>query len=103
MEESDEDFDGRQDPEHATNMARIRKILELIERIALAEGISARKNKRPGESIKILPILKADTLEPYKKRYPWYFRDELNLETPRPKTFQDVLASQSIMSSNKIY
>ena len=95
------DFDGHKDPEQANTMAKIRRILQLIERIAGSDGVSTGRNKRrlPGEDIKIVNIIKADMLEPFKKRYPWYFRDELNLETPRPKTFQDVIAGQSIIST----
>ena len=86
-EEEDDDFDGKVDPELSGTMGKIRKILQLVERVAQSEGVCTRRNTRPGESIKIVNILKADMMEPYKKRYPWYFRDELNLETPKPKTF----------------
>lgn len=100
-EEDDDDFDGKADPELSSTMGKIRKILQLVERVAQSEGVCTRRNMRPGESIKIVNILKADMMEPFKKRYPWYFRDELNLEMPKPKTFQDILGTQSIISTTQ--
>lgn len=94
----DEDFDGKHDAELNSTTSRLRRVLFLIERIANSEGVCTRRNKRPGESIKIVNVLKAEMIEPFKKRYAWHFK-ERNVPTPVPKTFTDVIASQSIIST----
>jgi len=81
--------DGAVDGEMDNTHAKIRKVLQLMERIADSEQIHTRRNKLPGSSMKIVNVLiKTDFLDPFKRRYPWYFRAELErLKTPKPKTF----------------
>ena len=77
------------------------KVLKVVQRISKSNGVCSRRLKPPGGEIKIVQIMKNEILNPFKKAYPWFFKLDNNgrpLSPLRPKTFMDVIASESIIS-----
>ncbi len=77
------------------------KVLKIVQRIAKSRGVCSRRLKSPGGEIKIVQIMKNEILDPFKKSYPWFFKLDPHgrpFSPPRPKTFMDVIASESILN-----
>ena len=67
------------------------------------ENAVTRKNKQPGGAIKVewMVSVRQDIMKAFKNKYPQYFSQETKRgrELQTPKTFADVIASQSIITN----
>jgi hypothetical protein len=84
-----------------SELSSIEKVLRFIERMANSDGVHKRLKKTGdlSNTIKCNLMEKKDLLEPFRVKYAWYFRSRYQMETPKKKSFDDIMDMSSVWTN----